>query len=132
MTYATRQDMEARFRAIEISNLDEDDTRVGPALADAAAEIDSALAERYSLPLPVGTYPVLVGLQCDLARERLYDDGDIDAVKMAGQRARKQLKRLRDGDDRLIDAAGAAVPTRVRVRRAGPDPAMSASALEGL
>ena len=52
MTYATRADMEARFGAEEALDLAGMQAgRIEAALADAAAEIDAALAAAYRLPL---------------------------------------------------------------------------------
>ena len=52
MTYATRADMEARFGAEEALDLAGMGAgRIEAALADAAAEIDAALAAAYRLPL---------------------------------------------------------------------------------
>ena len=124
MTYATRQTMEDRFGAPELARIAGDLTltppdpdRTVPALADAAAEIDAALAERYPLPLPTHTtYPALVVIQCDLARERLYDDGDIESVMQGARRSRMLLMRLARGEDRLVDGTGAIVAARTHAR----------------
>ena len=122
MSYATRQDLIDRFGADEVAVLDpgtdagtNDGTeypRIAAALADAAAEIDAVLAPVYSLPLPAGRYPLLVGIACDIARSRLYDDAPTDAVRERAQRSRSKLKPLATGRTRLLDDAGTEIARR--------------------
>lgn len=132
MTYAVRADLEARFGAGEIGDLapvDGAPDRTVAALADAAAEIDSDLAERFALPLAAGPWPLLTGIACDLARERLYDDAPPDRVTAAAASARTRLGDLVSGERRLVDADGAEAPRLASVRTAGPEPAFSRDAL---
>ena len=121
MSYATRQDLIARFGADEVAVLDPgtdpgtedgDYPRIAAALADAAAEIDAVLAPVYPLPLPAGRYPLLVGIACDIARSRLYDDAPTDAVRERAQRSRSKLKPLATGRTRLLDDAGTEIARR--------------------
>lgn len=134
MRYATRADLEARFGAEEIANLlDDGPDRTVQALADAASEIDGALVERYALPLPAeAAYPSLRDIACDLARERLYDDEEIEAVMRGAKRARSRLERIRTGSERLYDADFNLIPALVKAARGGPDPVFTPAALEGL
>ena len=136
MTYASRDDMNLRFGRSEMANLasDPDDTsvdRVAPRLADAGAEIDAVLAREYALPLSGGPWPALTRIQCDLARAMLYDDATLEAPTRLRDQAMKLLRAIRDGKSELLDAAGAIVPRRNTAARAGPDPVMTADALEG-
>ena len=134
MSYATRQDLESRFGTDEVAELlATARSDLGGVLADTAAEVDSVLAERYALPLPAATtYPVLVGIACDIARARLYDDEAPERVLGRLSSARKRLRELGAGTRRLVDATGTLVASRVLARRAGPDPVMTREALEGL
>ncbi|MFZ5538135.1 MAG: gp436 family protein [Pseudomonadota bacterium] len=95
--YATQQDLIDRFGETELAQLSDragsgaiDPAVVARKLADAAAEIDSYLVGRYTLPLnPVPT--VLVRLACDLARYHLYDDR---ATEQVAQRYRDAIRFL--------------------------------------
>ena len=130
--YATPQDMQVRFGAREMENLDDGGTRVRAALADAAADIDAYVGQRFALPLPDTGWPLLRSLACRIARGRLYDNSTPDTVMEDWRSARASLKRLAEGDTRLLDDAGAEAPSRRLGMRAGPDPVMTAEALEGL
>lgn len=105
MNYADPSDMVTRFGASEIADLDED--RVLPALGDASAEIDTSLAPAYETPLP--SAPVLTGIACDLARERLFDDETPKAVKDAARRARSLLAALASGSADLTGPDGVTI-----------------------
>ena len=136
MSYAARADLETRFGADEIARLADTGEGVGAArldaaLADAAAAIDAALGGSFDLPLPGG--PLLVGLACDLARERLYDDKAPDAVTSRADQARTALADIAAGKATLIDAAGNAVPRAgAGARAGGPAPVMTPENLQGL
>jgi len=109
MTYATRRDLESRFGAAEIFKLADGadgGTRIAAVLADAAAEIDGRLASAFRLPLPAGAWPMLLRIQCDLARGLLYDDAPPDRVSANAAAARKQLGDVADGSVRLVDSQG--------------------------
>ena len=87
--------MEARFGAEEALDLAGMQAgRIEAALADAAAEIDAALAAAYRLPLRGVSWPRLVGIACDLARRALYDDVSPAEVTARAERAQAALIRL--------------------------------------
>ena len=133
MTYATRADMEARFGADEALDLAGTQAgRIESALADAAAEIDAALASAYRLPLTGGSWPRLVGIACDLARRALYDDLSPEEVTARAERAQAALVRLASGEEALLDAAGDPVPRHDRAARGGPTPSITSDTLAGL
>ena len=133
MTYATSQDLAARFGADEALDLaGTGEARIDAALADAAAEIDAALAAAYRLPLGDGPWPRLVAIACDLARARLYDDVSSAEVSARADRARATLARLAAGEEALLDAAGRPLSRRDRAARKGPTPSMSPDSLAGL
>lgn len=112
MTYADRQALEDRFGSDEIDELGS--ARTAPALADADAEIDAALAAAYDLPLAAGTYPALRAIACDLARLRLYDDAvPAEAVLGRATRSRARLREIADGRSALVDSAGDLVARRI-------------------
>lgn len=109
MTYCTRADLEARFGAREIADLldtepngTEDTGRLDGALADADALIDGYLATRYAVPIPAPVPPIVVGIACDLARLRLWDDNAPEEVR---KRYDDAIKLLRD-----MSAGKASIP----------------------
>jgi len=137
MTHATRADLEARFGADEILRLadagGDGAARMDAALADADARINAVLGEAFDMPLPDGRYPLLVGVACDLARERLYDDAAPDAVTARAKIARATLEDIATGKTALIDGEGAVRrPRNTGPRAGGPKPAMTPDALRGL
>ena len=133
-SYATRADLERRFSAEEIVRLaDPDDAgadRTVTALADASAEIDGALAITWELPLPTGKWPLLISIACDLARERLYDDAELEAPRRRAAKARELLGQLRDGVIWLVDGSGTRAARRSAASESGPEPAMTGEGLE--
>ena len=105
--------------------------RTETALADAAAEIDGALAARFTLPLGAGPWPELTAIACDLARAGLYDDAIPKRVANRARDARRRLRELASGDRRLVDAAGAAETDDADLPAvAGPDPALTRRQLD--
>ena len=133
MTYATRADMEARFGAEEALDLAGMQAgRIEAALADAAAEIDAALAAAYRLPLRGVSWPRLVGIACDLARRALYDDVSPAEVTARAERAQAALIRLASGEEALLDGAGHPVPRHDKAARGGPAPSITPDTLAGL
>ena len=133
MTYATRPDLEARFGAEEASDLaGMQDEKIDSALADAAAEIDAALAAAYRLPLEGGPWPRLVGIACDLARRALYDDVSPAEVTARAERAQATLARLAAGDEALIDDSGHPAPRRDTAACGGRAPSLTPDSLAGL
>lgn len=115
MPYATRADLVARFGADEIDDIAPVNNagvsvRADAALADADAEIDTALAECYALPLPDGDYPHLKGIACDITRARLYDDAAPERVLGRLSSARKRVARIVAGELHVVAADGTRVP----------------------
>jgi len=110
MTYATLNDMIDRFTEAEMIDLTDttasgllDMSPINRALADADAEIESALRGRYALPVtPVPELLVRIG--CDLARYALHADRPTDAVKDRAEEARALLSQIAAGK-RLLEAA---------------------------
>ena len=133
MTYANRADMEVRFGAEEALDLAGMQAgRIESVLADAAAEIDAALAAAYRLPLAGGSWPRLVGVACDLARRALYDDVSPEEVSARAERAKTALVRLASGEEALLDGSGHPVPRRDKAVHGGPVPFMTPDTLAGL
>ena len=110
MTYATAQDMIDRFGQDELDRIGADGARIELGLNDAAAEIDAALVTIYRLPLEPGPWPSLRSIQCDLARERLYERQVTETVADRAAIARAALMRLNSGKDALLDAGGTVAP----------------------
>lgn len=106
MAYALVQDMITRFGEAELVALAPvtprpsaapfyDEARVVQELADASAEIDSYLANRWPVPL-AEVPPLIVRAACVLAREGLDRQGR-DQVTEAAKRIRAWLKDLAQG-----------------------------------
>ena len=141
MSYAARTDLVDRFGDAELdalAPLEDGASRADTALADAAAEIDAALAVAYDLPLAAGSYPALVAIACDVGRLRLYDDAvPEEAVLNRARRARARLREIVDGKAALVSAAGAIVARRIEdgptlgARVSGATPALTRDALRG-
>ena len=133
MTYATRADLEARFgvdEALDLAGAGE--ARIFAVLADAAAEIDAALAAAYRLPLAGRRWPRLAAIACDLARRALYDDAVSAEVSARAEQARAALARLVEGAEALLDDAGQPAPRLDKAAHAGPALAMTPDTLAGL
>ena len=131
MTYATREDLVDRFGAEEIAKLG-DEARVAAALADAAAEIDAVLAAAYRLPPGDGPWPLLLRIQCDLARGRLYDEAPPERVTGNAEAARERLGGIAEGTVRLVDAQGNAAERSAAGAVIAGDRAFPRETLEGL
>lgn len=103
MGYVTRSDLESRFSAEEVLNLEEvvGTGGVAQALQDAAEEADSYVAVRYTLPLPSIPAPLKVAV-CDIARFRLYKDRPTEEVKYRYEQATKWLAGLSVGKTALV------------------------------
>lgn len=96
--YATREDLEARFGADEIANLEAMQTHpnaVNEALQDAFEEIDSYVAVAYTLPLPL-IPSTLKRAACNIARYRLYFQQPTDEVEKRYESEVTYLKRIAD------------------------------------
>jgi len=96
--YATRQDLELRFGAAEIANLESMQTNpdaVNEALQDASEEIDSYVAVAYELPLPL-IPSTLKRVACNIARYRLYFQQPTEEVEKRYESEVKYLQRIAD------------------------------------
>lgn len=95
--YATEEDMIKRF-GHEIENLKAPlpEGAVAEALQDAAEEIDSYVAVKYSLPLP-SIPSTLQRIACNIARYRLYFQQPTDEVENRYKAEIDFLKRIADG-----------------------------------
>jgi phage gp36-like protein len=119
MTYAVQQDLVDRFGDAELKQLTDrvngttiDATVVAAALADAGAEIDSYLVQRYALPLSA-TPDVLKRVACEIARYRLYANQSGAASETVRNNYKDAVAWLRDvaaGRANLDPNASAAVP----------------------
>lgn len=113
MGYASKQAMIDRFNEVELKQLTDrsgavdaiDDTVLNRALTDADAEVDGYLVGRY--PLPLATTPqILVGMACDIARYRLYEDRPTEHVRQRYDDAIKYLEKVSQGKISLgLDSA---------------------------
>jgi len=125
MPYCTKQDLIDRFAESELIQLTDrsnsgliDDTVLNKAIADADAEIDSKLKNRYTVPL--SPTPDILNLKaCDIARYFLYEDSPTDHVTKRYDDAIKFLKEVRDGKESLgVDTpAPTTSPGRMKVRQ---------------
>lgn len=105
MGYAALQDMVDRFGETELVQLSDrsmtataiDETVVAAKLADADAEIDGYLGQRFTLPL-ASVPPVLKRIATDLARYHLYDDRATEQVTKRYDDAIAFLKGVAKGD----------------------------------
>lgn len=110
MSYANLSDMIERFGQGEIDQVADitgDGVRewstVNKAAADADAEIDAALAQRYRVP--VRPVPLLLKrIACDLMREFIWTSRVPEAVKDRAKIARQILKSLQTGESILPGA----------------------------
>lgn len=135
MAYATAADLRARFQGEREGDEEIDclagasDARLGAALDDASAEIDSIIHDLYPLPLPAGPWPLLRSILCDLARLRLYDDEAPHRALGAASSGRKKLRMLAAGETALVDESGQRAPRRSLVQATAPEPVMTREAL---
>ena len=131
MTYATADDMTARYGAAEMAHFE--GAAISAALADAAAEMDASLGVRHTLPLDAATAtaaaPVLRRLATQLTRYLLYVDDPPEAVAARASEARQTLRALAGGQVVLPGPDGATGPDYAQ--RTGPDPVMTATNLGG-
>jgi phage gp36-like protein len=86
MTYATKDDLVARFGIVELTLIapgegpeTTDDNKITTALLDASDEADTFLSERYKTPL-VSAPNILIAAVCDIARYRLYTHQSTEEV----------------------------------------------------
>lgn len=113
MTYAGVQDLIDRWGEAEVRQLAPaaagsdpawDVARIDQVLADASAEIDSYLANRYAVPL-VEIPPLVIKVACELAREALDRQGRAPVLE-AGKRSRAWLKAVARGEATLGTGPG--------------------------
>lgn len=103
MGHCVVQDLVDRFGAAEMAQLTDrehgttlDNAVAQRAIDDASSEMDSYLASRYRLPLPVDP-PVLKVVCADIARYRLYEDKATEEVTKRADDARAWLKDVAKG-----------------------------------
>lgn len=96
--YATREDLEARYSAQEITRLEGSPGggTVANALTDATEQAQSYVSVRYTAPLPNVPAPLKIAA-CDIARFRLYKDRATEEVKYRYESAIKWLEQLAAG-----------------------------------
>ena len=112
MPYCTLQDLIDRFGEEELLQLADRDRDgvidaavVDLALADADAEIDGYLRERYTLPLDPAPPPLTLAA-CRIARYQLYAVEPTDKVEADYQRALAWLRDVARGLIRLVESGG--------------------------
>lgn len=114
MAYATLQDMIDRFGETELAQLSDrsgqavavDPLVLDAKLADADAEIDGYLVQRYTLPL-ASVPPVLKRVATDIARYHLYDDRATEQVTTRYKDAIAFLKDVAKGNAGIgVDQGG--------------------------
>lgn len=99
MSYATLNDLVQAFGEVEVNQLLEsvNDERLLPLTQEwSAGLIDSYLSERYLVPL-VNRIPVVIGVDCDLIRWRLYDDRIPESVQLRYEAAIDWLRNVARG-----------------------------------
>lgn len=104
MPYATQSNLIERFGKQELVDIlpgegpeTINDSLVLVALEDASNEIDSYLAERYTLPLDV-VPPILVQVACDVARYKYYACDVTDEVEKRYTARLEWLGKVAEGD----------------------------------
>lgn len=107
-----------------------DEDLVAEALVSASAEIDSYLAQAYTLPLGA-TPPFLKDICLDLARYRLYRD-PTDEVKTRRKTAIEHLTNIAKGIAQIPGASGKAPAGRDdTVMTSGPGRRLSRDSMAG-
>ena len=131
MTYASQNDMNARFDPSEVVALTDrsnagvfDPVVLAGALAEADAEIEAYLAPRY--PLPLNPVPrIITGLACDITRYRLCGGRVLatDEIRTRYKDAVRLLEQIAKGKVGLgVDVNGAAPPEVAAVQISSPYP----------
>lgn len=113
MPYCTQQNLVDRFGENELLDLADRDVDgivdaevIAGAIADADAEIDGYIAQRYPLPL-ADVPPMLVRRACDITRFFLYSKHPTETVKTAYDEALRWLRDVNAGRVLLIRDTGA-------------------------
>ncbi|MDM7320237.1 MAG: DUF1320 family protein [Fervidobacterium sp.] len=100
MSYLTVSEFKERFGVQRVAEIVSDDNLIQTAIDDATAEIDSYLAVRYVLPLPI--VPAVIKRLCaDIAMYRLLtlrDMGEIEDVRKRYEDAVKLLQEIAKGN----------------------------------
>ncbi|MBI1262953.1 MAG: DUF1320 domain-containing protein [Rhizobiales bacterium] len=113
MSYASQAIMLTKFSERELVQLTDradeptgliDAARMAQALTEAANIINSYIAARYDLPL-ASVPDLLVDLECDIARFKLYDSGATEEVRTRYEDAIARLKAISKGEA-VLDIAG--------------------------
>lgn len=131
MPYATQADLVSRFGETEIIQISDrsntgaiDAGVVADKLADADAEVDAYLAQRFTLPLP-SVPPVLKRIACDIARYHLYDNRSTEDVTRRYNDAINFLKAVAKGTVSIgIDPNGNTPPASSDTPIVEADPPM--------
>lgn len=112
MTWLVIQDLEARFGAEAISQLESGGADVSVALADAEAECESWLAKVITLPITTAG-PALLRIACDIARYNLWRRqlDDTHPVYIAYRRAVSDLEDAARGMMALAGLVGTETST---------------------
>ena len=98
MPYLTRANLEARFGATLISDLETCGAVVADAIADASAEVDTYLAARYALPLS-SVPDAIARIAAQIARYNLWrrDVAADHPAYVAYKDALRDLAKIADG-----------------------------------
>ncbi|MDP8079519.1 gp436 family protein [Phocoenobacter skyensis] len=100
--YCNKQDLITAFGQLEIERLAEQDSEIEKAIADAEAEINLYLANRYILPIS-DVPPALNRIACDVAHYYLYITVDKEStVYLRYQQRIKQLNDIATGKISLL------------------------------
>ncbi|MCY4479120.1 MAG: hypothetical protein OXB97_04445 [Rhodospirillales bacterium] len=103
--------------------------RAQTALDHATALVAAKLSARYDWTASSGA-PAVAAIVTDLALERLHGDDVPDGARYAARRSRTALDSLAGDRGRLLDAGGAEIAPRGRVRTLPrAEPAMGGTAL---
>lgn len=110
MSYLTRANLESRFGATLISDLESGGASVSDAISDACAEVDTYLASRYTLPLAV-VPDAIARIAASIARYNLWrrDVGADHPAYVAYRDALRDCRAISSGEMLLgLDAANEA------------------------
>lgn len=117
MSYTAKADLITRFGETEIRQLTDkvrsgsiDDNVLNAALVDSKSEIDGYLVDQYALPINE-TVPLLKAIQSDVARFVLYENKATEEVLDRYLLRIETLKKIKKGDVKLVNDAGAIVGT---------------------
>jgi len=140
MSYATQSDLINQFGEAEVVAISDryltgvaDTIVVEGGLQRASDMIDSYLAARYTLPLPI-VPQMLVDVCCDIARYKLLgaDATETDAARNRYKDALRTLEQVRDGKlDIGLSVAGQAAPQSASIQVASNARVFDANSLSG-